>query len=84
MTLSMYLERPHRLPQFAPSCIDGLVCAEAILHSEHEDGHGAGLQAKKGARSDHASLWWGLSPTVGVQKRNDIQQVERVSIEYVQ
>ena len=73
------LECPQRLPHFVPCCLDGVVFADAILHSEHEDGHGAGCQARYGAGSDHAPLPWGPPPAVGVQKRNDIQQVERVS-----
>ena len=42
------LECPQRLPHFVPCCIDGVVCADAILHSEQEDGHGAGCQGIKG------------------------------------
>jgi len=75
----MFLECPHRLPHFAPCCIDGLFCADGILPSEPEDGHGAGCQDRNGARSGHVSFTWGHQPVVGVQKRNDIQQVERVS-----
>jgi len=26
------LESPHTLPDLSPCCIDGLVCADAILH----------------------------------------------------
>ena len=63
-------------------CIEVLVCADAILHSEHGDGPGAGCQGRRGGRrtaSDHVHLSWGPQPAVGVQERNDLQQVERVS-----
>ena len=62
--------------------IGGLVCADAILHSEHGDGPGAGCQGRRGGRrvaSDHVHLSWGPQPAVGIQKWNDLQQVERVS-----
>jgi len=84
MTQSVFLEHPHRLPHFAPCCIDGLVCVDAILHSEHEDGPGVGRQGRKRPGSDHVPLSWGPQPAVGVQKRNDSQQVERVSKTQVQ
>jgi hypothetical protein len=83
MVHSVFFERPHRLLHFTPCCIDGLVFAEAILHSEHEDGPGAGCQVKQGSGSDHVYLSWGPKPVVGVQKRNDLQQDERVSTAYV-
>ena len=80
MAHSVFLECPHRLPHFASCSIDHLVCADDILPSEHEYGHGAGCQERNGAGSGHVSFTWGHQPAVGVQKRNDIQQVERVSI----
>jgi len=80
---SVFLERSHRLPNFAPCCIDGLICADGILHSEPAYQHGAGCQGRCGARCDHVSFSCGPQPAVGVQKRNDFQQVERVSTAHV-
>jgi len=65
----------------SPCCVNGLVCADAILHSEHGDGTGAGCQGGRGGRrdaSDHVYVSWGPQPAMGVQERNDLQQVERV------
>ena len=50
MAQSEFLERPHKLPHFAPCYIDGVVCADAILHSEHGVGPGAGYQIRRGGR----------------------------------
>jgi hypothetical protein len=79
MAQSAILKCPHRLPHFAACCIDGLVCAEAIQHSEPGDVSGAASQLRIRAASDHVSLPCGLLPAVGVQKQNDLQQGERVS-----